>query len=46
MKALRDTVHMDLNVAPEAYYAAALGCAILGHSRLLKLGQAPRGTGG
>ena len=40
VKALHDTVGMNLNVAPDAYYAAALGSAILGHSRLLKLGQA------
>jgi len=45
VKALRDTVGMDVNVAPDAYYAAALGSAILGHSRLLKLAQVPRPAG-
>jgi (R)-2-hydroxyacyl-CoA dehydratese activating ATPase len=46
VKALRDTVGMEINVAPDAYYAAALGSAILGHSRLLKLAQAPPAAGG
>ncbi len=46
VKALHDTVGMEINVAPDAYYAAALGSAILGHSRLLKLAQAPTATGG
>ncbi len=46
VKALHDTVGMDVNVAPDAYYAAALGAAILGHSRALRLAQAPQGTGG
>jgi (R)-2-hydroxyacyl-CoA dehydratese activating ATPase len=46
VKALHDTVGMDLNVGPDAYYAAALGGAILGHSRLLKLAQSPAGAGG
>jgi (R)-2-hydroxyacyl-CoA dehydratese activating ATPase len=41
VKALRDTVGMEINIAPDAYYAAAIGSAILGHSRLLKLTQAP-----
>ena len=45
-KALRDTLGMEINVAPEAYYAAALGCAILGHSRLQKLAEAPKAVGG
>ncbi len=46
VKAIHDTVGMDVNVAPDGYYAAALGCAILGHSRLLKLGQTAQGTRG
>ncbi|MGP8075322.1 MAG: acyl-CoA dehydratase activase [Thermoplasmata archaeon] len=46
VKALRDTVGIDVNVTPEAYYAAALGAAILGHSRLLKLAQPPTAAGG
>jgi len=46
VKALRDTVGMEVNVAPDAYYAAAIGSAILGHSRLLKLAQAPPPVGG
>jgi len=46
VKALRDTVGMDVNVAPDAYYAAALGSAILGHARLLKLARPPERTGG
>ena len=46
VKALRDTVGMEVNVAPDAYYAAALGSAILGHSRLLKLRETPPDTGG
>ena len=46
VKALHDTVWMDVNVTPEAYYAAAIGSAVLGHSRLLKLAQSSRGAGG
>jgi len=46
VKALRETVGMDINVAPDAYYAAALGGAILGHARLVKLTQAPSAVGG
>jgi (R)-2-hydroxyacyl-CoA dehydratese activating ATPase len=46
VKALHDTVGMEINVAPDAYYAAALGSAILGYSRLTKLGQAPPTAGG
>lgn len=46
VKALHDTVGMDVNVAPDAYYAAAIGSAVLGHSRLLKLAQPSRGAGG
>jgi (R)-2-hydroxyacyl-CoA dehydratese activating ATPase len=46
VKAMRDTVGMEINVTPDAYYAAALGSAILGHSRLLKLTQAPSTVGG
>jgi predicted CoA-substrate-specific enzyme activase len=44
VKALRDTVGLEVNVAPDAYYAAALGSAILGHARLLKL--SPPTSGG
>ena len=46
VKALRDTVGMEINVAPHAYYAAALGSAILGHSRLQKLTRPAAGSGG
>ncbi len=45
VKALHDTVGMDVNVAPDGYYAAALGSAILGHSRILKLSRAPPEAG-
>jgi predicted CoA-substrate-specific enzyme activase len=37
VKALRDTVGRELNVSPEAHYAAAIGSALLGHTRLLRL---------
>jgi len=46
VKALHETVGMDLNVVPDAYYAAAIGSAVLGHSRLLKLAQSSGGEGG
>ena len=46
VKALHHTIGMDLNVAPDAYYAAALGSAVLGHARLQKLTTAPQGVGG
>lgn len=45
VRALRDTLGMEVNVAPDAYYAAALGSAILGHARLLKAPAAPRTLG-
>lgn len=35
--AMRKVTGMDLNISPESHYAAALGSAILGHSRLMKL---------
>lgn len=37
VKALRDTVGRELNVSPQAHFAAAIGSALLGHTRLLKL---------
>lgn len=40
VRSLRDTIGRELNVSPDAHYAAAIGSAILGHSRLLKLGPA------
>jgi (R)-2-hydroxyacyl-CoA dehydratese activating ATPase len=43
VKALRDTVGLELNVAPDGFYAAALGSALLGHARLLKLQSAAPG---
>ena len=46
VRALHATVGMEVNVAPDAYYAAALGSAILGHSRVLKLARGPGGAGG
>ncbi|MGA8276241.1 MAG: acyl-CoA dehydratase activase [Thermoplasmata archaeon] len=46
VKALDDTVGMNVNVTPNAYYAAALGSAILGHARLLKLSSTTPGTSG
>ena len=46
VKALRETVGLPVNVAPEGYYAAALGSAILGHARLLKLQRAATATAG
>lgn len=46
VKALHDTIGMEVNVAPDAYYAAAVGAALLGHSRLLKLQQASGGAVG
>ena len=41
-KALRDELKMDANVAQDdlPQFTAALGCAILGHIRLRKLGEA------
>jgi len=44
VKALRDTVGTELNVAPDAHYAAALGAALLGYSRRLKLGAPAPGA--
>jgi (R)-2-hydroxyacyl-CoA dehydratese activating ATPase len=43
VKALHDTVGMELNVSPDAHYAAAIGSALLGHSRRLKLGEVASG---
>ena len=37
VKALRETVGVPVNVAPEAHFAAAIGAAMLGHTRLLKV---------
>jgi (R)-2-hydroxyacyl-CoA dehydratese activating ATPase len=45
-KAIRDIVGLPVNVVPDAYYAAALGSAILGRARLLRLNGAPPGAGG
>lgn len=46
VKALNDTLRMKVNVSSEAQYAAAIGSALLGHSRLVKLGQAAPLAGG
>jgi (R)-2-hydroxyacyl-CoA dehydratese activating ATPase len=40
VQALRSTIGLELNATPQAYYAAAIGSAILGHSRRLRLAQA------
>ena len=40
IRALRQTVGTDVNVSPESYYAAAIGAALLGSSRLHKLREA------
>ncbi|EQD72627.1 ATPase, BadF/BadG/BcrA/BcrD type domain protein, partial [mine drainage metagenome] len=45
VKALHDTVGVDVNVAPEAYYAAAIGSAVLGHARRRKLALSPPTAG-
>lgn len=37
VRALEETAHVKINVDPRAQYAAALGSAILGHTRRLKL---------
>ncbi len=39
VKALRDTLRMELPIDPRAHHAAALGAAILAHARLTKLNQ-------
>jgi len=44
VRALGDTLGMKVNVSPEAHYAAAIGSALLGHSRLLKLRASPTGV--
>ena len=46
VKALRDTIGMEVNISADSYYAAALGAAILGHARLRKLRTAPGPSGG
>jgi predicted CoA-substrate-specific enzyme activase len=46
VKALRETVGLPVNVAPEAFYAAAIGSAVLGHSRLVKLRESSVATAG
>jgi predicted CoA-substrate-specific enzyme activase len=40
-RAISETVGMPVNTSPEGHYAAALGAAILGHARLLKLRKLP-----
>ena len=40
VRALEETAHVTINVDPRAHFAAALGSAILGHTRRLKLGRA------
>jgi (R)-2-hydroxyacyl-CoA dehydratese activating ATPase len=45
VKALKDTVGLEPNVAPDGYYAAALGSALLGHARLQKLRASAPGPG-
>lgn len=46
IRALRQTVGSDVNVSPEAFFAAALGAGILGHARLQKLRAAGAVPGG
>jgi predicted CoA-substrate-specific enzyme activase len=46
VQALRDTVGLQVNVAPDAYYAAALGSAALGYSRLVKRMESAPSAGG
>jgi (R)-2-hydroxyacyl-CoA dehydratese activating ATPase len=46
VKALRGTIGIEINAAPDAYYAAALGSALLGHARLTRLRAAPTGPVG
>jgi predicted CoA-substrate-specific enzyme activase len=46
VRALRQTLGAEVNVSREAYFAAAIGAAVLGHSRLQRLsgGGAPAGS--
>jgi activator of 2-hydroxyglutaryl-CoA dehydratase len=39
VRALEQTTKMPVNADPRAHHAAALGAALLGHARLVKLGQ-------
>ena len=41
VKALEQTVRLPLNVAESGHYAAAIGAAVLGHRRLLKVSSSP-----
>ena len=43
VRALRNTLALDVNVSSDGYYAAAVGSALLGHSRLLRLGATSMG---
>ena len=45
VRALEQTTKLRINVGPEAHYAAAIGAAVLGHARSLKVGAIPAGGG-
>lgn len=40
VKALQQTIGLKINVSPQAHFAAAIGAAMLGHHRMLKLSSA------
>ena len=46
VRALRETVGAEVNVSSDAYFAAAIGAALLGHSRLLKIRSGISAAGG
>ena len=46
VRALRETIGLDVNVAPEGFYAAALGCAVIGYGRLLRRSEPNPAAGG
>ena len=46
VRALRETVGAEVNVSSDGYYAAAIGAALSGHTRSLKLRGASPAAGG